>query len=183
MQKKQLYAPKLDKNATYAAAVRYLQRFNSSTEQLRAMLLRRVFRAQQHENPVMSSDAVTVIEDVLKTLTQEGFLNDHRYASHKVSSLRQAGRSTRYIKAKMMEKGISETMTQAVLEDFQQESETSLNDADYEAACRFAKKKRLGLYCLDPEKRALHRQKHMATLARQGFSYEIAKRALEQREK
>jgi len=48
---------------------------------------------------------------------------------------------------------------------------------ELEAARAYARKRRLGAY-RSPEKRAEYRQKDLASLARQGFSFDIAKQAL-----
>jgi regulatory protein len=50
-------------------------------------------------------------------------------------------------------------------------------DAELEAARAYVRKRRLGPH-RSPEKRAEYRQKDLASVARQGFSFDIAKKAL-----
>jgi regulatory protein len=50
-------------------------------------------------------------------------------------------------------------------------------NAELDAARAFARKRRLGPH-REPDQRAQHRQKDLAALARQGFSFDTAKKAL-----
>ena len=51
-------------------------------------------------------------------------------------------------------------------------------DPDLAAAIRYAKRRRLGPFQRDEIRRVERRQKDLASLARQGFSYGIAKRVI-----
>ena len=45
---------------------------------------------------------------------------------------------------------------------------------EVEAAFRVARKKKLGPFCPDPDKRIAERQRHLGFLARRGFSSDVA---------
>ena len=81
-----------------------------------------------------------------------------------------AGKSVRYIKGKMREKGIDEEILSALLEDQEYD--------EFEAALKLAKKKHIGPFRKDEEARFENRQKDMGTLVRAGFSYDVVQRVV-----
>ncbi len=95
---------------------------------------------------------------------ESGLLDDARYAGAKVSSLRRKGTSARMIAAKLAVKGVSKALVAEQIEA----DETS----ELEAAQNLVRRKKLGQ---NPERK----DKDLATLARAGFSYAIAKQVLE----
>jgi regulatory protein len=53
---------------------------------------------------------------------------------------------------------------------------------ELEAAWQAARRRRLGPYCRDPERREAERERHLAILGRRGFSFEIARQVVEARD-
>jgi regulatory protein len=102
-----------------------------------------------------------------------GVLNDARFAKNLASQLTTRGKSSRMIAQKLTLRGVSRELTGELMAT-RREAEP---EAELEAARAFARKRRLGAY-RDAETRALYRQKDLASLARQGFSFDIAKLAL-----
>jgi len=140
----------------------YLERFESSVQNLRNVLKRRVSR-YAFQNPDFDvRQADLWIEEILSEFEKAGYINDERYADMKVRDYLAAGKSARYIKTKLKSKGIEEN-TLDVLIDAQ-------NYDGKEAALKFALKKRIGPY--RKTDREAFRQKDMACLMRAGFNYD-----------
>lgn len=115
-------------------------------------------------------EAYQWIEDILADFQRYGYLNDSRYAEIKIKDYMSAGKSVRYIKGKMREKGIDEEILSALLEDQEYD--------EFEAALKLAKKKHIGPFRKDEEARFENRQKDMGTLVRAGFSYDVVQRVV-----
>lgn len=143
----------------------YLKRFESSVENLRSVLQKRV-NAYARENPDFNKqEAYGWVEDVLSEFERLHYLDDSRFTEIKVRSYLAAGKPARYIKNKLREKGIAESQIEAVIE------EQEYNP--YEMALKLAKRKKIGPFRADDEERRINRQKDMGTLVRAGFDYDV----------
>ena len=134
------------------------------------MLQRRVNDYAYQNKEFDRGEAYQWIEDILADFQRYGYLNDSRYAEVKIKDYRSAGKSVRYIKGKMREKGIDEEILSALLEDQEYD--------EFEAALKLAKKKHIGPFRKDEEARFENRQKDMGTLVRAGFSYDVVQRVV-----
>lgn len=145
-------------------ALYYLKRFESSTENLRTVLRKRV-NAYVRENPAFNQEqAYTWIEEILSDFERLHYLDDDRYTEMKIRNYLHAGKPERYIKNKLKEKGIDEHKIAEIL---------SAQEYDpYDMALQFAKKKKIGPF-RPAEQRKEYRQKDMAKLIRAGFDYDI----------
>lgn len=151
-------------------ALYYLKRFESSVANLRSVLQRRVNDYAYQNKEFDRGEAYQWIEDILADFQRYGYLNDRRYAEIKIKDYMSAGKSVRYIKGKMREKGIDEEILFALLEDQEYD--------EFEAALKLAKKKHIGPFRTDEEARFENRQKDMGTLVRAGFSYDVVQRVI-----
>lgn len=151
-------------------ALYYLKRFESSVANLRSVLQRRVNDYAYQNKEFDRGEAYQWIEDILADFQRYGYLNDSRYAEIKIKDYMSAGKSVRYIKGKMREKGIDEEILSALLEDQEYD--------EFEAALKLAKKKHIGPFRKDKEARFENRQKDMGTLVRAGFSYDVVQRVV-----
>ncbi|CCZ30854.1 regulatory protein RecX [Proteobacteria bacterium CAG:495] len=151
-------------------ALYYLKRFESSVANLRSVLQRRVNDYAYQNKEFDRGEAYQWIEDILADFQRYGYLNDSRYAEIKIKDYMSAGKSVRYIKGKMREKGIDEEILSALLEDQEYD--------EFEAALKLAKKKHIGPFRTDEEARFENRQKDMGTLVRAGFSYDVVRRVV-----
>lgn len=169
--KKPQPARKITKQRLKNIALYYLQRFETSTENLKTVLLRRV-NVYAFQNPDWNrQEAVDWIDEIVAQFEGYGYVNDARFAEMKIKDYLAAGKSARYIKGKLQLKGIDENIVDSLLEE---------QDYDeYEAALRLAKKKRIGPYCIDKESRRENRQKDIGTLVRAGFSYDTSQRIID----
>lgn len=151
-------------------ALYYLKRFESSVANLRSVLQRRVNDYAYQNKEFDRGEAYQWIEDILADFQRYGYLNDSRYAEIKIKDYMSAGKSVRYIKGKMREKGIDEEILSALLEDQEYD--------EFEAALKLAKKKHIGPFRKDEEARFENRQKDMGMLVRAGFSYDVVQRVV-----
>lgn len=151
-------------------ALYYLKRFDSSVENLRQVLLRRVNDYAYYNKDWDKSEALGWIENLLDDFIRYGYLDDIRYAEIKVKDYLAAGKPLRYISGKLKQKGITEDMVLHLAEG------QAYSPA--ETARIFARKKRIGPYRESEEKRAEYRQKDMGTLLRAGFDYDTVSELL-----
>lgn len=163
------------------AALYYLQRYATSTENFRRVMRRKIDRSCAFHQ-TQPDEFYTVIEDLIKRYISVGLLNDQVFADAKVSSLRRQGRSKRDILAKLQNKGLkpAEIETALAARDAEiEEDDAEGTPAELIAARRLAKRKKLGAYNPHPPTDPKARQKELAALARAGFSYDICRLALE----
>ncbi len=169
---------KADPESLARAAYWYLERFATSAENLRRVLMRRVEKSAIAHG-TERADGATAIDAIIRRLSDDGLLDDAAYAEARVRSLRAAGKSARAIKWALAGKGVeAETVNRAI---FAVDAENSPDgeDADFRAAVKFAKRRRLGPY-RDPTGagKEARQKKDMAALARAGFSYGLAERII-----
>ena len=107
-----------------------------------------------------------VIAEVLTECVRLGYVDDRRHAASMAESLRRRGASRRKIEHKLQENGIGSALVHEILGE-------ESRDEELDAALRYARKRRFGR---DPDR---HRHQ-LASLARVGFGYDTARRALEQ---
>lgn len=155
----------LDQSSLQAAALRYLSQRGASRAQLARVLRRRVDRDARRREEPPSPEADEWIDAILTKMEGWGYLDDAKYAEDKAKAMRRRGASRRKIQAKLAEKGIDREVADAALEDHDR-------DAERAAADKLVKRRKFGR---DPERR----QKELAALARAGFSYDVAKAALD----
>ncbi len=139
-------------------ALYYLERFDASSEKLKMVLKRRVQRAVFAGDEV-SPDVEKWIDEIIQEMQRLNYVNDRRYCENKVRQFLRMGKSNRYIIGKLSEAGINPEIVASFLPD-----------DELEQAQIFVQKKHLGKDF----------QKDLAKLARAGFSYDIAQKALRQ---
>lgn len=142
----------------------YLKRFESSVENLRAVLHRRI-DAYARENPEWNKqEAYDWAENVLAEFERLHYLDDRRFAEIKVRNYLNAGKPARYIQNKLRAKGVDEAQINAALAEQEYDP--------FAMALQLAKRKKIGPY-RDMESRREFRQKDMGTLVRAGFDYDV----------
>jgi regulatory protein len=104
-----------------------------------------------------------------------GLIDDKRFAQARARSLRERGASTRLIQQKLAAQGVSRDVVDAVLGAEREAGRGA--SGDLEAAVAYVRRKRLGAHRPEAE-RALERRRDLARLARQGFDFDTALRAL-----
>lgn len=154
------------------AALHYLERFASSSANLRRVLMRKVARSVAHWGGEAASHGEQV-EAVVAKLTRLGYLDDAAYAESKVRALHRSGKGSRTIRATLAAKGVGGEQADAALDALADE----VADPDLDAAIRLARKRRLGPFRL--QGRAETRTKDLAALARAGFDFDTCRRVVD----
>lgn len=149
------------------AALAYLQRFATSSENLRQVLLRRIRRtAELHGDEAVPSAGD--VDALVGRYMRSGLLDDALYARTRAVALSRAGHGRRSIALKLRAKGLSDGDIQGALAALEQE--TGDTSADLLAALRHARRRRLGPFGGGDPARD---RRDMAALARRGFSADI----------
>lgn len=159
------------------AALHYLERFASSSANLKRVLLRKVDRSvaywSEHGETGTRDDHVAQVDTVIAKLARLGYLNDAAYAEAKVRALHRAGKGSRTIRATLAAKGVAVDHADAALDALAED----VVEPDVAAAIRLAKKRRLGPFRRDS--RDEMRQKDLAALARAGFDFDTCRRVID----
>ena len=164
-----LDASKLTFEAFKEAALRYLDRSDASVAQLRRVLMRRVARA---ESPDLIEPAKAQVELVLARLIESRLLDDARFAVAFAEGQRRRGASALGLRSKLRARGLGDQDVEAALTST---AESELYNEE-ESALIYARKRRLVVRFDVREPK--QRQKALASLARRGFSFDIAQRVL-----
>ena len=152
-------------------ALYYLQRFDTSVQKLREVLQKRVNDYARFDSEFNKSEAYQWIEELIEKFADCHYLDDARFAENKVRSYLAVGKSKRYIENKLKEKGVSE--------DIIDECFDAAEYNPWEVILNFARKKKIGGFRENEEKRRELRQKDMGTLVRAGFDYDMVVRILD----
>ena len=160
------------------SALHYLQRYASSSDHLRRLLLAKVTRsARAHGTD--AGEGAAAVEALIAELLGAGLLDDARYATERARILHRRGASARAIRAGLMAKGIAAGDIDRALVDLREEAA----EPELAAALAYARRRRLGPYRKDgaragPDDRD-RRDKDLAALGRRGFGYGLARRVIE----
>jgi len=152
-------------------ALYYLERFESSEDNLRMVLKRRIDKYCLFNKEYSPQQAYQWVEEIVDECLKHNFVNDERFAEIKISAYLNAGKPRRYIEQKLKAKGIDDGIIERIL--------TERDYSEREIAFNFAQKKKIGRFRLDAEERIIKRQKDMGTLLRAGFNYDIVKEILD----
>lgn len=164
-----------------AAALSYLDRFDATAQKLRDVLMRRCrTELQRHtelaaEELPQEAELRSWVEALIARYQQSGLIDDRRFAHQVVASLRARGSSSRNIAFKLRQKGVDATLIEELLVDADSDSP----EAELEAARRLIRRRRLMRRAGDDPNQ---QRKVLATLARAGFSFEVARQAMQAEE-
>ncbi len=181
-QKKKRSPRKITPRYLENAALYYLQRYASSAGNLRRVLTRKVDRSCQfHGTP--ADEFYPVIDALVARYEKSGLLNDTLYAEGRTASLRRQGKSRQAIAANLKVKGLAPDIIQQALESVDGDRADTTLPAELAAALKLARKRKIGRFNPKPESDPLLRRKQqmreMGIMARGGFSYDIARQALD----
>ncbi len=151
------------------AALWYLERYASTSANLRRVLCRKVDRSAQ-EHATDPQDGRRAVDELIDRFQRAGLLDDRRFAEARARSLHERGISPRGIRTRLKAKGVPA----AIAEDAIDELETQLGALEEQAALRYARRRRIGAFRV-ANKRADYRERDLASLARAGFTLGIAR--------
>lgn len=155
------------------AALHYLERFSTSSENLRRVLMRRVWRSAHHHG-TDTDEAAEWVDAVVEKMLARGFVNDRLFAEGRVRTLLAQGVPLRGIRMRLREKGVAGEIVDEVLRLVEADD----GDVDFAAAVALAKRRRLGPF-VTRGGREERRDKDLAALARAGFGYDVARRVID----
>ncbi|MFQ5534108.1 MAG: regulatory protein RecX [Sphingomonadales bacterium] len=154
-------AVSLERSALY-----YLQRFSSSTANLRRILKARAERsAMAHD--IDMEQAAGWIDDVIAKFTWLGLLDDQAYALARSRTLVRRGKPVRSVRATLAAKGVAPSIVENGLDALREE----MANLDLAAAIAFARRRRFGPFA---GPRTPEQEKQLAAFARAGFSFHLA---------
>ncbi len=173
--RKQRKPRKISQTYLENSSLYYLERFASSAANFRRVMLRKVKRSCDfHEVPM--DEFIPMVDTLVTRYIEVGLLDDAVFARSKVNSLRRKGFGKQAIIAKLFPKGLAREAIEKALREIDGEAE----NPEYEAALKYIKRKKLGIYRTKPIKDPIKdKQRELGSLARAGFSYEIARKALD----
>ena len=163
---------RLEKSALF-----YLERYASSSENLRRVLMRRV-EASARAHGTDREEGAAAVDEIVARFLRAGLLNDAAFAEARAASLHRRGLSARGIRMKLAQKGVPEADIAHALEAVEADLDPEAGgDADFEAAVNYARRRRIGPFRREAAEGSQDRD--LAALARQGFSYDTARRVLD----
>ncbi len=151
----------------------YLSKYNCSCEKLKSHLrkkLKKIFYNELLQDSSFIDEYLNQLDDVILYLQQLGYLNDDIYAKYQFNSLLNRGKSMVQISYKFQEKGLNPSIISNIIQDGHQNI-----DVELFSACKFLKKKSLGIY---RKKIEFDINKEIAIMYRNGFNYDIIKKVL-----
>lgn len=148
-------------------ALYYLERFETSEDNLRNVLRRRIDKYAFFDKEYDPEPAYLWADEVVNECANRNFINDERFTNIKIESYFRVGKSKRYIEQKLKQKGINEKIISEAFDNFEY--------SEIDVALNFARKKKIGKYRETKEAQLENRQKDLATLVRAGFDFDIAK--------
>jgi regulatory protein len=158
------------------AATFYLERYPSTAEGLRRVLDRRVARANMADAPIMENVQQAIAAIVAK-FVDAGVIDDKAFAQTKARALHRRGTSTRVTRQKLKLAGIDGDTLDQAMAGLDQELDTDPRQREWKAATALARRRRLGPY--RGKDRKEHRNRDLATMARAGFDYDLARKVID----
>ncbi len=156
-------------------AVDYLARYATSQHRLREVLDRFAMRKLDKHDPDKIAAAINATVTRCQTL---GYLDDDAFAQSQARSHRQQGRSKLGIRQRLRQHRLNDTIIDAALDAADQRSA----NGELLAACRFARRRRLGPFDCRQYDDAKNRQafmqrqqRQLGSLARAGFTMAISR--------
>ena len=155
------------------AALYYIDRYATSAEHLKSVLMRRVTRSarlhqtDQHQGQIW-------INEIVVDLVNRGLVDDRAFAENRARSLHRGGASRHKIAMALKVKGISADNIETALRALE---ETHAN-AELVAAQNYARRRRFGPW-RSSDHRAKRRDRDLAAMARAGFSFQMAQRVID----
>ncbi|MCW2412376.1 regulatory protein [Sphingobium sp. B8D3D] len=146
-----------------ALALHYVGRFATSRGRLAAYLARKL------RERGWAGDSPPPTERITQKLVDLGYVDDRAYAEMKSGAMQRRGLGQRRIAQTLRHDGIDETTSEQAAPDAA---------AQWDAAERLARRKRIGPFAVEPADRPL-REKQIATFLRAGHSMQTARNWIE----
>lgn len=165
-------------------ALAYLARFAATAKGLETVLMRRVTRSAAHHG-TDPADGAALVRDLIARYRDAGLIDDAAFAEARARTLHQRGLPLRAIAFRLRRKGVGAGDIDRALARLAEEAGLPDSPApdrvalDTAAARAYARRRRLGPWRA-PDRRADMRERDLAALARAGFSYRVARAAMDE---
>lgn len=164
---------KITERYLYNSGLAYLQRFPASTPHFRRIMGRKIDKSCNYHKDQERETCIALLDSAIAQFERMGLLDDNAYLSGMINSLRRRGLSTQAILSKLGQKGLSREAILATL--MNHDEQTGVSNADLAAATLLTRRKKIGPYRRNND---ADRNKELAALARAGFGFDIAQKAL-----
>lgn len=154
----------------------YLERYSASSNHFTEVMLRKVKKSCAFHTDQNYEECAQMVRNLTQKLIRLEILNDDLYARGQVRALRGKGKSKRFIHGQLKTKGVPNGLIEKHMALYDEEHGRNDRESEREAALTFARKKRLGPFRTNDRKTP---EQELGSLARAGFSYDIAKSILE----
>ncbi len=167
---------KITKTYLHNSGLYYLERFAASKKHFIFVMSRKVMRSCAYHKDQDYNDCISMVHELADRFEKAELLNDKVFSENVINSLRKKGFSKNAILARMAKKGIARDLTLSSLNEVDTRfSDENPEEAEKEAALRFAKRKRIGPFS---NGRPKDYKKSLGMMARAGFSYELSNQIL-----
>ena len=154
----------------------YLQKFTASSGHFKTVMARKIKKSCYAHKDQDYEQCLELLDKVTEAFIEEGYLDDAGYLKGMVSSLRYSGKSRKEITARLVQKRLNVSDIVHALDQYDIDNENDFEDAEFYAALKFARKKRIGPY---DHIQKYEVEKVLNMFARKGFSYDTARRVLQ----
>ena len=148
-------------------AINYLSKYSSSKKNLERILKNKIRRTNIEKKEKFT--LYNSIPEIIKKLEKNNFINDYNYATSKINLFISNGKSKIFIQNYLFKKEIDEKLSSDIFIELDEED----SNWEIKSARIFARKKNF-------QKNNSNYEKNLSKMARAGFSYEIAKKILEE---
>ena len=165
---------KITQKYLYNAGLAYLQRFPTSTANFHRVMMKKIKKSCAFYEDQSIEECLKLLDEVTQSFTRMGLLDDDAYLKGMITSLRKRGKSKQAILAKLQQKGMDTSEILDSLKNFEDKNQTTQSH-DFLAALELTRRKKLGAFRI---KETFDANKELAALARAGFGFDIATKAL-----
>lgn len=173
---------KISERSIENAALFYLQRFATSAENLKRVLMRKVRRsARAHGadcNGGLIEDGAAIVDGVIGRFVQAGLLDDCTFAEGRAASLHRRGMPAARIRQQLAQKGVGAEAADQALAALAAETAAGSAALELSAAVNLARRRRLGPFRATLDRLRM-REKDLAALVRAGFRYDVAVKVID----
>lgn len=167
---------KISERYLHNAGLAYLQRFATSSSHFKTIMMRKIDKSCRHHTDQDRNLCEEMLDKLILKLQDLEILNDEAYVRGTVTSSRRRGLSSMKIKQKLMIKGVKTDTIEAAIKTHDKLEYENDTEGDLLAAITFIRRKKFGAFDFENKKEF---EKCLATMARAGFQYNVARKILE----
>ena len=155
-------------------ALHYLGRYASTSARLETVLRKFAKRKLEEAEPALLD---STIKQVIESCVRLGYIDDEAFIRNQFRQGLRGGHSQKRILLKLAQRGISRDMALRVMQNSDEDGLPD-DEAELAAALIYARKKSVGPFSRLPLNTPEAKQKHLGKLARNGFSFDIARKVM-----